>query len=122
MLEMRFCQLSEREGREIVPVARFPFKSISIGGASSIFVVRCTGTSSILSILPSGIWLAWQSDLHAAHGAGRTSQRPFAVSRRKVCITISLRFELLGHQRRGVEESKANPQLLEQLNSRGVDE
>ena len=32
-------------------------------------------------------------------------------------------FELLGHERRGVEEANAaNPQLPEQLNSRGVDE
>ena len=37
---------------------------------------------------------AWQSDLHAAHGVSRTSQRPFAVSRRKVCFTISSPYAL----------------------------
>ena len=57
--EMLFCQLSEREGREIAPFARFPLKSICIGDTASIFVVRCCfEPASILSILPWVIWLS----------------------------------------------------------------
>src|SRR5713101_8298452 len=106
MLEMRFCQLSEREGREIVPVARFPFKSISIGGASSIFVVRCTGTSSNIEYPPFG-YLALRGNLtstqHTVRAEPASGHSLYPDG--KFCITISLRFELLGHQRRGVPQA-----------------
>ena len=56
MLEMRFCQLSERKSREIVTAAWFSLKSIRIGDALSIFIVQCCSEpSSILNTSPSVI-------------------------------------------------------------------